>query len=418
VLLEWWGGARGPLLDGGQGNADWLGVTLAITLPLALALAHRARHNRFAVAAAALHLPGLLLARSRTAWLATAIAALVALLVARRRAAAAALAGALSIAVAASLHGATTRALDGRLWIWRHAATVALASPAGAGLGRFSHAFLAAQGDALAALPPAEAARRFVNATTAHGDWLQAAAESGVVALALLLVAVAVALRAAIARRSIAHAAALAAFAVCAIGDSPLRQPAATLIVVLLLGAGGEPRAAPSVAWPLLRVTALGLCTPLFALAVGGWLAARDLAGARDADPITRLRLLDRGARLDPRAADLALEQGLAHLAVGDEAGAAAAIERSRALGASVGSELVLGNLALLRGDPGAAVDADRRALRLDPGSLRAHVALGDALDRIGQREAAAIELDRARALWPHHRAVEALAERLAPVGE
>src|SRR6185295_10929928 len=83
-------------------------------------------------------------------------------------------------------HGPALRSLAGRFWIWRVAARAATgALPWGDGLGSFPRLFLDRQGDALAGLQPAEAARRFVNATTAHDDWLELTAELGLPGLLL-----------------------------------------------------------------------------------------------------------------------------------------------------------------------------------------------------------------------------------------
>jgi len=74
-----------------------------------------------------------------------------------------------------------------------------------------------------------------VNATTAHDDWLEVAAETGVPGLLLLAAAVIGGAAACLRDGARAEAATLVAFAVSALGDSPLRQPAVLVPVALVL---------------------------------------------------------------------------------------------------------------------------------------------------------------------------------------
>src|SRR5690606_38669731 len=71
-------GGRGFAIHGGHGNPNWLGLTLALALPLAIDLAATLRRGGsrswIAVAAlAAAELPALALSRSRVAWAAALI---------------------------------------------------------------------------------------------------------------------------------------------------------------------------------------------------------------------------------------------------------------------------------------------------------------------------------------------------------
>jgi tetratricopeptide (TPR) repeat protein len=185
-------GARGMHLHAGQGNPNWLGLLVAVTLPLTidLAMTKRSRAAALGVCAQAI---ALYLSHSRVAWGAALVACAPFAFFrgARARVIAAALLGAALVAspALAQTDVPADLALAGREWIWRMTANAASgALPFGAGLGGFGHAYLDAQGVALAGRTPAEAARSFVNATSAHEEYLQAAAESGPFA-ALALVA-------------------------------------------------------------------------------------------------------------------------------------------------------------------------------------------------------------------------------------
>jgi len=455
VLLEALTGARGLALHGGQGNPNWLGLVLAVTLPLSLSALVSARRGSRGEQVLALlvlpQIPALLLAQSRTAWVALAAAGVVTLVDTRtplRRNASVALALTLAIGAAATVvvaHGAA-RSLDGRIWIWRLAARAAAdALPFGDGLGAFPHRFLDLQGEALAGLPTAEAARRFVNATTAHNDWLEITVETGLPGLALLasaIIAGIVACRRAGAR---AEAASLIAFGVAALADSPLRQPAVLAPVALALasaprtvpitiawGAGelcsprtiargfgrgrvGAPTLAPPISICSPRtVVALGLAAAAALLPIAGttWLGARLASQARDADPERKIALLARAAEVDPRSGEIAFAAGVAHLERSEPAAAVAELERSRALLPQIATDVAIGNAHLMAGDADAAATAYRRALRRDPGSFRAHTNLAVALRRLGRDDDAELHLRAARRIWPHHPVLAEIAER------
>jgi len=422
VLLEALTGARGLALHGGQGNPNWLGLVLAVTLPLSLSALVSARRGSRGEQVLALlvlpQIPALLLAQSRTAWVALAAAGVVTLVDTRtplRRNASVALALTLAIGAAATVvvaHGAA-RSLDGRIWIWRLAARAAAdALPFGDGLGAFPHRFLDLQGEALAGLPTAEAARRFVNATTAHNDWLEITVETGLPGLALLasaIIAGIVACRRAGAR---AEAASLIAFGVAALADSPLRQPAVLAPVVLALASA--PRTVPITFASPRTVVALGLGAAAALLPIAGttWLGARAASQARDADPERKIALLARAAQVDPRSGEIAFAAGVAHLERGEPAAAVAELERSRALLPQIATDVAIGNAHLIMGDADAAATAYRRALRRDPGSFRAHTNLAVALRRLGRDDDAELHLRAARRIWPHHPVLAEIAER------
>lgn len=453
AVIEYAAGRRGLFVHGGQGNPNWLGLLLAITLPLAVeqALILRARRSRLVPASAAIVLlqaAGLYLSHSRVAWLAVAVAAIamarswrpggallrsgvagVLLIVFTgsllARAAPAAMSDAEDAEESAAIGASDAPlrvALDGRAWIYRVGLGAAVSSlPLGVGPGRFASAHLDEQGRRLRDYPPRTAARRFLNATTAHNDWIEVAVESGAIGIALLAAALISALVVSSRRdRRVgwrAGGAALLALAVCMSGDSPLEQPAIVAIFALLLAA--MPRT--------LRASRLGAAATrglggavligaalLLAPAVSTWLGDRLLAAARRADPAERAVLLGRAARLDPRSGEIALERGLDALLQEDALAALPELVRSRGLLANVGTEVAIGNAELLLGRNTAAADAYRRALRQHPGSFRAHANLAVALGRLGDIPHARAHLWIARSLSPGHKKLAAMEQQLA----
>lgn len=451
--IDYAAGRRGLFLHGGQGNPNWLGLLVAIALPLAVeqALILRARRSRlWAAGAMGVLLQGaaLYLSHSRVAWLAVGVAALP--LLRRGRSGVALLragvAGVLLIVLMGALlvraapaalsdaedleEGAVIGAhdvpllvaLDGRAWIARVSLGAAKrALPLGAGPGRFASAYLDEQGRRLQDFGPRAAARRFQNATTAHNDWLEVAVESGAMGLALLVAAVSSALFACRRRGGRtrwgvgwgAQGASLLALVVCMSGDSPLQQPAIVALFALLLAAMPRtPRSGAAAVRGLGGVVLLGAAL-LLAPAVSTWLGERLLSAARHADPVQRAVLLERAARLDPRSGELALERGLDALLQGDAEAALPELRRSRGLLANVGTEVAIGNAELLLGRDAAAADSYRRALRLHPGSFRAHANLAVALGRLGDLPRAQAHLWIARSLSPGHQKLAAMEQKL-----
>jgi len=448
ALLQRLAGARGIFVHGGQGNANWLGLLLAITLPLTLGLALHLRREGAAraslatMAAFALQLVGLALSHSRVAWAASALTlSALALPFARSMpsrwrvlvvvAPIAAIAIPLAIAVRTPARAAPSSiaegddvplsiAWQGRVWIWRASADAAVAAlPAGAGLGGFAHAYLDAQGERLAPLDPKSASHRFINATTAHADWLEVLVDSGLPALALLALALAWGAIGAARGGWPSGAAALAALAICAAGDSPLRQPGVALLLGLVLaGSMDHVRSTPRrTAWkPLGSILRAGLlvhAAVLLAVSSSVWIAARRLTAAKESPPIARRALLARAARLDPRSGEIALERGLLELAEGDADAAIEALRRSRALVANVGTDVAIGNAEVLLGRPEAALDAYDVALRRHPGSFRAHANITQPLLALGRLDEAERHLAIAAALWPGHPRLGEMAARI-----
>lgn len=464
-------GARGLGIHGGHGNPNWLGLILALTLPLSIDLAasfrrESARAWGFFAMLAAVQVPALILARSRVAWAATLAGFVIWVFVSgalgkKRAIAAGGAAIAIAIAVATGLAVAppsfsaqnaniendsvvndsdtpVAEAWEGRVWIWRASADAAVRElPFGAGLGDFADAYLDAQGERLADFSPKIASRRFLNATTAHSDWIEVAVNSGLPALFFLAGAFVAALGSAIRGRRSADAAALFAFAVCAAGDSPLAQPGFVMPFALLLGASSieldvnpvgssrnEPvqknlgRRAISIAYPRAAgLIGLGCAALLLSVAASTWLGARKLTQAREGLlPEERIKTIAAAAKIDPRNGETALALGLAYLEIGDATSALSELQRSRALLANIGTDIAIGNAHLLAGKPDAserAAAAYRRALARHPGSFRAHVNLAEALIEMGARGEAEEHLAAARSIYPGHPKLALVTERL-----
>ena len=438
-------GGRGFDLHGGQGNPNWLGLLLAVCLPLTIDAAWslaRARRTRPLAVAATLVLVeavALYLSHSRVAWCATLVALVFAVVVhlrdrARRRlalgAVAAALALALAVLVAAAAQPPARADVDaissdvpagmsiaGRAWIYRAAlAASGRALPLGHGLGRFGHAFLDAQGESLQRLPPAEAARRFVNATTAHNDVLQAAVESGPLAALLLAAAVVAAAVAHLRGGWLAGAAVFVALGVTMLGDSPLRQPAVVILAALALGA--LPRRGARVRLPFAArraaLVALGaLMSWSLTASVRSWIATTVRVAARESAPSARLRELARSASIDRGSGEAWLDLGLAELALGDAEPALRHLERSRGLLANVGTDIALGEALLASDDAERALAAYRRALARNPGSARAHAGVAEAQRALGRLDQAEEAATVARNLLPGDARVRALLDRI-----
>jgi len=464
---EYVAGARGLQVHGGQGNPNWLGLLLALTLPLALEPAPGGRRRLAGLAQAALvalQVAGLYLSHSRVAWAAATVAGLL-MIGGRPRAPgwvrpAMTAAMLLFLGLAAPLPSLGSPAAPpalakagpdgdaatgdkplpiawaGRLWIWQTSLAAATHElPLGTGLGGFAAAYLDAQGERLAGLPPRAASRRFLNATTAHNDWLELAVEGGPVALLLLLATWGSASLFYGAGRGVrwrAGSAVLVAGAICATGDSPLEQPAFLIVLVLVLaaspqrsggrlvfraansgGTGSMPMASRR-AMVALRCLVLLSVAMLLAPAVSAWLGARLSSRARDAAPVQRAALLARAARVDPRSGEIALARGLDALLLGEPAAALPELQRARGLLANIGTDVAIGNAELGLGHPGAAVAAYRRALRRHPGSFRAHANLAMAYGQLGAQQEARTHLAIARALQPGHPKLAEMAQQLA----
>lgn len=422
-------GGEGFALHGGQGNPDWLGLLLATTLPFALHGAWRAwstrgapRLPRFAaVLVVAAHLAGLVLAHSRVAWLGAPLAIGLFVLAAlppsaRRRMfvpaglvtlaalalGLAALRGDWSVTASYSGDAPLGDAASGRAWIAARTVDVAGRSlPLGTGLGGFPEAYLDVQGDALRALSPAEAARTFLNATTAHADGLEVLATGGPIAALLFVGCLVFGAARGLRRGAPSAGASIAAFGLVGLGDSPLASPACVLLLGLAFAALPREHRLGGRGALALRALLFGAVALSLRPAAGGWLAARRVTQAEGALPAEARELLEGAARLAPSSGEVALALGLLHLEAGRPEAAQRELERSRPLLANLGTDVALGNARFALGDGPGARAAFERALQRNPGSLRAHTNLALVALSLGDLELAEGHLAVARTLSP-----------------
>lgn len=433
VIAQWMGGTRGIALHGGHGNGNWLGLALAVTLPLSVGFAKAAHDRRApwwaaAVVGVGLQLPALVLASSRVAWVACAASVAVAAWLAlpatttwRRIAGALMIVLVLSTTAWAALRfeprneeqagGNASTSIAGRMWIWNASLEAGkTALPLGTGLGEFAHAYLDAQGTALARLPVTEASRRFQNATTAHQEWVQAFVETGPLGLSLLALALGFAMHDAIRRRDAIMTGTWVALIVSCFGDSPLRQPAVVLLMGLCLAAQRR-------RWWKRPTPALGAAfitsSLLLAVGVAAWLACRWETAARDAMPGEQEAWLERAVQLDGRSGQAALSLGLLRLETGDPRGALTMLATSRDRLANVGTDVAIGNAWMSLGEPAKAERSYERALRRHPGFFRAHANQVEALRVQDKLEQAAQHLAVARRLYPGHPKLAEMEEAL-----
>lgn len=433
AVVQWLMGARGVAVHGGQGNANWFGLLIAVTLPLTVGwiLARRSpRAVQWSLPIVAIELAGLVLSHSRVAEVACVLSSCaVGLFVLRHRLGRwrLGLAGCL-LGVVLAL-GATTLwpaaapvkrergadvavpvAFEGRRFIWETSLLAALHElPMGAGLGGFSRGYLEAQGQRLKGLSPKAASHRFINATTAHSDWIEPLVDSGPMALLLLVLSLGTGVVTAALTRWHAGMGALLAWSLCAVGDSPLRQPGITLILGLVLAGCPAPRTLDmgrlreGRSLARMQIAFLAATGLLLWASTRTWIGERRLAASPRLAPDRQQALLASAARLDPTSGEIALERGLRALDLGQATLALTELQRSRRLLANVGTDIAIGNAQMLLGHPTAAVQSYRKALSQNPGSFRAHANLSQALLSVDDPEGAARELAIARDLWPGH---------------
>ncbi len=389
-------------LHAGQGNPNWLGLLLSVCVPLSIDAVVAATKTRalrgFIACLIGVELVALYFSHSRVGWIAGGVSVIVQL-VRSKRAMASVSASALVLAVIIATPAQATTpsaqsvsdddipasvALSGRIWIWKMSAHAALKSPiVGAGLGRFGHAYLDAQGESLSRLAPQTSARRFVNATTAHNEYLQIAAESGLVALGLFVYALALAMRDCARRNWVGGLAALVAFAICAMADSPLRQPAMGLLVGMIFGVRSSPEHQENSRRFIARGLVLaGLIVSAW-LAYGStrsWMATRARWRARDADPKMQLALLNNAMRLDPSSGEATLDLAIAEIARGNIRSSIVGLVHANELVADSGARIALASARLALGERDGAERDYRLALAWNTGSYRARVGLAETL--------------------------------------
>ncbi len=457
VLIQALRGARGIELHGGQGNPNWLGLVLALTLPLCLEFAFylrksgRLRLFALMLTVCALQLPALWLSHSRVAWIALSIAFFSAFVLwlfrpgfLKKRLPAALAISIASICIFTLLYFnfkqppapaeppapredteaqvasdvPIQQAWQGRLWIWRISLLAAKdAFPFGHGLGDFSHAYLGAQGPELKLLPLRTASRRFENAQTAHSDWIESLASGGLPALMCLGASAALLFLAyARAQRPLAAAAVLCA-ALCAAGDSPLHQPAFSVLFGVLLGCAPslEPARSTHIRFPKLFFgIAFLLSVYLSARAFRHYIATRLCTKAEQlALPALSQPLIGKAASLDTQHGQAALLLGLWELDHGDPARAVSELQRSASLLANPGTPIALGNAFMALHQPERAITAYSQSLAWNPASFRAHLNLALALMDTRNYSEAEHHLSAARALFPGHPKLAQAAEYL-----
>lgn len=441
-------GARGFSLHAGQGNPNWLGLLLATTLPLSLdtCMVHiRARgraRNRLLSRGGSLALlltlaqaPALYLSHSRVAWVAATVACLLVAVCnlgarGKRAVVSVAASGLLLLALfaaggsaSADEHDTTTgdvpasQSLHGRVFLWKVSAEAARdALPFGGGLGSFPHSFHDAQGHALAKLSPSVAARTYVNATTAHQEYLQVAAESGPLAAAALVLAFLLGVVGHLRGRFFGGAGALVACMITSLGDSPLRLPAVVLVLALVLGAcrarTGQ-ASGGSVAQKVFVVTLLVLSAWVLQGSARAWASTRTYMASFDADPGARMHMLGKSARLAPSAGEPRMERGLLHLALGEPRLALVDLDVASVVLADPGILAAKGQAYLALGDTPSGERAYRAALAWNPGSVRSRVGLSRALTAQGRLDEAEAEAKIAHKLSPGSAQVRELLESI-----
>jgi tetratricopeptide (TPR) repeat protein len=413
-VVQWLLGARGMGLHGLQGNPNWLGLLLAATMPLQLELLVEARRRgsrwrRLWTATGVLTLLTIVLSASRVSWVALMVTGVVFAGGRWRKEAMAA--AAVAAAALTALGGDLAASLAGRWWLWTVSANAAIdALPLGAGAGDFAQVFLDAQGELLARLPTERAALQFVNATTAHNDWLEAAAVGG--PTALILLAATIALAVVELRRSWrAGAAAVVVVAICAIGDSPMAQPSVLAMLALILAAA--PRRSLRRGFMTVHAGTLAVLIVVLPQATTRWMSHRAVAAAQEAAIVERTPRLEAAHRQDPSSGEVTLRLGLWLLETGDAARALPWLEHSRQHFANLGTDVALGNCWIRLERPDRAAIAYRRALRRHPAYFRAHANLVEALRLLGRLERAEQHLRTARQLQPGHPKLARMAERL-----
>lgn len=412
------------------GNENWHGVALSLTLASSAgaALQKRGRLRGWWTLAAGVQLAALIATPSRVAW--AAAAAACAMLVAwrlccrgsapsraraaRRLATALVSSSLLLTAVGVALPrsapswgGAAARSLEGRSWIWKVSAAAAARRPSlGSGSGNFGHAYLPEQGRRLSAMPVREASRRFVNATTAHNDFLHVGVEHGLVGIVLLSALLWLLCRRAL-ERSPAQSAMLAAFGICMVGESCLTQPV-PVVFLALSTAALSPRTSR---WPVAVAFASGAVGS--ALLVQAMLSERALTAADSHAGLERFSYARHAAAVNPRSGEAALTHGLSLLELGRAKQARVELQRSTDLLANAGTHVALGNACQQLDELDPALRHYRVALSQHPALLKALANEAMVLVRLGRLAEARDSLLRAQGLWPGHAALPPVREAL-----
>lgn len=410
ILLWGWDPGEAGAVDfgflrrahGSLGNPDFLAGFLVLAVPgLALGWLTSVRAQAWRLGVLGLVLLALLLTHVRAGWLAGVVALAVSISVAwarvhgRRLALLVglglALLAAFSVPSRLNAPGQSpwerlrgTFSGDGSWAGRRFMATVALNLAkehplTGTGASRFQDAYLVEQGRLLA--QPAHAKEPYRFTADIHNDWLQNAAESGWVGLALLMAVFALAARSAWAWRDGQGAACLgllAAFGVQALFHFPLSIQASALFfwgcIGLLASRADAPAGAagrgtlPWLAWPLAFGLALALQQALASAALNTGTVLKDRGDPAVAEAFFRV-----AAQNSPQDVRAWMRLGIVQDAQGN--GEAAIDSFIRATEISPGLPEAWSNLALALGKSGdlkSAQAAAEQALSLNPRAVEA----------------------------------------------
>ncbi|MES2202069.1 MAG: O-antigen ligase family protein [candidate division FCPU426 bacterium] len=414
------------------GNPDFWGGYLVLVLPFALDGALKRWRG---LPVFFLLFAGLVLSQTRAAWLAFGVSALLltALRVRGQDFKAARLAvlslGCLSVVLLfsfsnplnpsgmkslgrlASITDLKGEGAQGRFFLSKVAGRIALRHPVkGTGAGHYTDAYLREQGVLLAS--PEHKGQPYRFTRDAHNDWLQLAAESGVLAPLLLALAIFLALRA---TRSAALATALIAFSLNAWLAFPLAiVPSAALFWILMGFAAAQ--SSESVVDHAEEEDRRGFWLPqgllLVASLAGALFFWRQLSASVLLNRGMNLSLAGRGQQAAPfllKAGQLRPFDERPWMRLGlnaDAAGDLALAETyfSGALQAEPALPEAWSDRALVRAKAGKLAEAREdcvRALELDPRSLAALSTLGNVEYLSGNRDAAISAYQRGLAMDP-----------------
>ncbi len=416
--------ARRPIV-GVSGNPDWLGLLLCVALPAHLSLLLRAfRRRRLSwvrgghVLLLGLHMVAMILARSRVGWLALGLGSVAWAMSTRARNASSLtrLAAVLPPDAAGAFHDAPwMESLKARAWIARHSLRAFLSAPwLGHGAGGFGPAYLEAQAETLAPLTPAQAARSYGFAGTAHSEVLQVLVEQGLVGAALWGGTALLFLRGAWRKGLGFFRASAVVLVVEAWAEIPLHQPAIVLLAGLMGGclvARPRARAGARTLFPLATCFALAAMALPFSARI---LASRCIFHLSDEKVGASRRIaLANALRLAPNNVDAALALAQAHADEGHPARAHEVTLRAAERMPSVATEIALGNTSARLDRWAEASQHYRRALWWDPGSLKGRVNAATAARHLGKLDEARAHLDAAKSLAPYALTVRDLEEQL-----
>ncbi|MEI2784882.1 MAG: tetratricopeptide repeat protein [Candidatus Nanopelagicales bacterium] len=258
------------------------------------------------------------------------------------------------------------------------------------------------------------AANLFVEPTSAHNDWLQVTLEGGVPAILCFALTLLFSLRAAWRAQWLGGMGPIVAFAVAAIGDTPLRQPFA--LVSLLFVVAAAPSDAPiSMRTPrLVPFVFVALGSVAFTLSLGDWMGARLATHARYERPLSRLRA-SRSRSGWPHARSTSRSSAPSpHTSCARRPAPPSTLLAAHAKRPTVGGEVAIGNSYFAAEQFIEAQRHYERALALDPHSFRAVINLGLTELRLHHLERARAALRRARTIYRYHPAADALADEIA----